>query len=121
MSPNPTGHSESPRLETQQESAQSLLESAQLLHSSLDLDNLLRHLLRSVMKQLLVSKELIAVEEDGRAGQIERMRVALARGLSQFSVKEKFDPDAATTADLDLTLPISDESRPIGLLAIGRP
>src|SRR5262245_14256960 len=121
MSPNPTGHSESPRLETQLESAQSLLESAQLLHSSLDLDHLLRHLLRSVMGRLLVSKGLIAVEEYGRAGQIERMRVALARGLSQFPVGGKFDAEAAIAAGLDLTLPIGDESSPVGLLAIGRP
>src|SRR5215510_8621317 len=108
MSPNPTGHSESPRLETQLESAQSLLESAQLLHSSLDLDHLLRHLLRSVMGRLLVSKGLIAVEEDGG------VQLALVRGLPKFAVGEKFDEEVAQAAGLDLILPIGDEAQPVG-------
>ena len=58
---------------------EALLESAQLLHSSLNIEDLLRHLLRSVMGRLLVSKALIAVEEN------ETMRVALARGLPKLS------------------------------------
>ncbi len=97
------------------ESAQSLLESAQLLHSSLDLDHLLRHLLRSVMGRLLISKALIAVEEDGT------MRLALLRGLPKFAVGEMFDEEVARAAGLDVILPIGDESRPVGFLAIGRP
>jgi len=44
---------------------EALLESAQLLHSSLELEDLLRHLLRSVMVRLLVSRGFVAVEEDG--------------------------------------------------------
>ena len=56
---------------------EALLESAQLLHSSLNIEDLLRHLLRSVMGRLLISKGLIAVEEDGA------MRLALARGSAQ--------------------------------------
>jgi sigma-B regulation protein RsbU (phosphoserine phosphatase) len=117
MTPDPTDHSSSERrpLEAQLESAQSLLESAQLLHSSLDLDQLLRHLLRSVMGRLLVSKGLIAVEEDGIA------RVSLVRGLPKLAVGEKFDEEVAREAGLDLILPIGDESHPVGFMAIGRP
>ena len=54
---------------------QALLESAKLLSSSLALNDLLAHLLRTVMGRLLISKAVIAVDLDGR------MRVALARGL----------------------------------------
>jgi nitrate/nitrite-specific signal transduction histidine kinase len=68
---------------------EALLESAQLLHSSLNIEDLLRHLLRSVMGRLLVSKALIAVEEN------ETMRVALARGLPKLVVGEKFDEETA--------------------------
>jgi len=47
---------------------EALLESAQLLHATLDLDALLRHLLRSVMGRLLVSRALIAVRPTARCG-----------------------------------------------------
>jgi sigma-B regulation protein RsbU (phosphoserine phosphatase) len=94
---------------------EALLESAQLLHSSLNIDDLLRHLLRSVMGRLLVSKALIAVEEEGT------MRVALARGLPKLSVGEKFNEEVAQASGLDLILPIGDIAHPTGFLALGRP
>jgi phosphoserine phosphatase RsbU/P len=94
---------------------EALLESAQLLHSSLNIEDLLRHLLRSVMGRLLVGKALIAVEED------EIMRVALARGLPKLTVGEKFDEVVARASGLDLILPIGDLTHPTGFLALGRP
>jgi phosphoserine phosphatase RsbU/P len=94
---------------------EALLESAQLLHSSLNIEDLLRHLLRSVMGRLLVSKALIAVEEEGT------MRVALARGLPKLSAGEKFGEEIARASGLDLILPIGDVGRPTGFLALGRP
>jgi len=94
---------------------EALLESAQLLHSSLNIEELLRHLLRSVMGRLLVGKALIAVEEEGV------MRVALARGLPRLAAGEKFDEEVARGAGLDLILPIGDLTRPTGYLALGRP
>jgi sigma-B regulation protein RsbU (phosphoserine phosphatase) len=94
---------------------EALLESAQLLHSSLNIEDLLRHLLRSVMGRLLVSKALIAVEEDGA------MRVALARGLPRLAVGDKFDEEVARASGLDLILPIGAQSQPAGFLALGRP
>src|SRR5262249_438245 len=94
---------------------EALLESAQLLHSSLNIEDLLRHLLRSVMGRLLVGKALIAVEED------ETMRVALAGGLPKLTVGEKFDEEIARASGLDLILPIGDLAHPTGFLALGRP
>jgi phosphoserine phosphatase RsbU/P len=94
---------------------EALLESAQLLHSSLNIEDLLRHLLRSVMGRLLVSKALIAVEEEGA------MRIALSRGLPKLPPGEKFNEEIARSSGLDLIMPIGDITRPTGFLALGRP
>ncbi|MGE0129816.1 MAG: SpoIIE family protein phosphatase [Blastocatellales bacterium] len=94
---------------------EALLESAQLLHSSLNLEDLLRHLLRSVMGRLLISKGLIAVEEDGA------MRLALARGLPKLAAGDKFDEEAVRASGLDLIMPIGGRERPAGFLALARP
>lgn len=94
---------------------EALLESAQLLHSSLDLDDLLRHLLRSVMGRLLVKRGMIAVTE-GRA-----MRLALVRGMPALKAGAVFDAEAARAAGVELILPIGDTEQPTGLLGIGRP
>lgn len=96
-------------------SMEALLESAHLLHSSLDLDDLLKHLLRSVMGRLLISKGLIAVSEDGV------MRHALVRGIPKLEVGEVFDEEAARACGIELILPIGREDRPEGLLGISRP
>ncbi|HZS09467.1 MAG TPA: PP2C family protein-serine/threonine phosphatase [Blastocatellia bacterium] len=92
---------------------EALLESAQLLHASLDLDDLLKHLLRTVMGRLLVTKGLIAVEENGV------MRLALVRGLPKLKTGEPFDEQAARAAGVELMLPIGDAAQPTGLLGIG--
>jgi phosphoserine phosphatase RsbU/P len=94
---------------------EALLESAQLLHSSLDLDGLLRHLLRSVMGRLLASKGLIAVARDGV------MRIELVRGLPKLAAGEEFDEAKARVFGIETILPIGKESDPVGLLAINRP
>lgn len=104
-----------PKLETTLESAEALLESAQLLHSSLDLDQLLRHLLRSVMGRLLVSKSLIAVSEDST------MRLALVRGTAKIAKGQEYDEAAARAAGIEVILPIGDQSEPVGLLGISKP
>lgn len=103
------------KLETTLESAEALLESAQLLHSSLDLDQLLRHLLRSVMGRLLVSKSLIAVTDDGT------MKLALVRGLPKLAIGQEFDEQVARSAGIEMILPIGDEKQPVGLLGINNP
>jgi sigma-B regulation protein RsbU (phosphoserine phosphatase) len=94
---------------------EALLESAQLLHSSLNLDDLLRHLLRSVMGRLLVGKALIAVSQDGV------MRLSLARGLPKLTPGDIFDETTVRANGVDLILPIGNEANPVGFLAIARP
>ena len=94
---------------------EALLESAQLLHASLDLDDLLKHLLRTVMGRLVVGKGLIAVEQDGAH------RIALVRGFPKLKAGEIFDPNDVREAGVTLLLPIGDETQPIGYLGIGRP
>lgn len=94
---------------------EALLESAQLLHSSLNLDDLLRHLLRSVMGRLLVSRGLIAVSENAA------MRLALVRGLPKLAPGELFDEAAARASGINLILPIGDQANPVGFLGIARP
>jgi sigma-B regulation protein RsbU (phosphoserine phosphatase) len=94
---------------------EALLESAQLLHSSLNLQDLLRHLLRSVMGRLLVAKAFIAVSHE------ETMKLELVRGLTQLKAGEAFLEADARRAGVELILPIGDELNPVGLLGIGRP
>jgi len=90
-----------------------LLESAQLLHSSLDLDELLRHLLRTVMGRLLATKAVIAVVGS------EGMEVALVRGVKGLSHGEEFNPEVAEQLGLDLIYSIGEVEAPTGILALG--
>ena len=94
---------------------QSLLESAKLLSASLALDDLLAHLLRTVMGRLLVSKALIAVNLDGS------MRVALTRGLPALSKGSLFTEETGRAANLDQFYPVSHAGMVIGMVAFGRP
>jgi sigma-B regulation protein RsbU (phosphoserine phosphatase) len=94
---------------------EALLESAQLLHSSLELSELLRHLLRSVMGRLVVPRGFVAVHDDGT------MRLALARGLRGLSAGQPYDEDAARAAGAHLIVPIGDQVEPLGLIGIGLP
>lgn len=93
---------------------ESLLESAKLLNSSLRLDEMLSHLLRTVMGRLLVRKGAIAIERCGR------MEVHLARGLgAAVEPGRVLDEAAMESAGLELRFPVGDP--PVGLLALGRP
>ncbi len=94
---------------------ESLLESAQLLNSSLDLDALLRHLLRTVMGRVLVGRGLIAVEEDGA------MHVKLVRGTAKIKANDLFDEATTRACGLESFFYIGDEMKPVGVLALGRP
>jgi sigma-B regulation protein RsbU (phosphoserine phosphatase) len=94
---------------------EALLESAQLLHASLDLDDLLRHLLRTVMGRLLVTRAVIAV-----AGEAD-LRVALARGAPRLKPGGRLEEAAAREAGIELLLPIGPPDDPVGLLGIARP
>ena len=94
---------------------ESLLESAQLLNSSLDLDSLLKHLLRTVMGRTLVGRGLIAVASDGK------MRIAQLRGLKNFKIGDDFDEQSLRESGINSFYPIGDAENPIGFLGIGKP
>ena len=94
---------------------ESLLESAKLLNASLNLDDLLRHLLRTVMGRLLVSRCVIAI------GSGADCKVALARGCPALPAGASFNKEAAKTAGLEEFFSIGDPDNPIGVLAISAP
>lgn len=98
-----------------QGSLEALLESARLLHGSLDLDELLRSLLRSVMGRLVVSRALLALaDDDGTA------HVAVSRGFKNLPAGSPFDPTHATDAGVEHLLPMGDPGHPTGYLGLGR-
>ncbi len=106
---------ESNGLKLDESRLQALLESAKLLSSSQTLEDLLAHLLRTVMGRLLVSKGVIAVDREGS------MRVALSRGLPALPANKPFSEEIGRAAKLEQFFPIEQGDQTIGLLAIGRP
>lgn len=94
---------------------ESLLESAQLLNSSLELDSLLSHLLRTVMGRLLVGRGFIAVEDEGT------MRLAQIRGLKGLKGGDVYREGVAREAGVHFIYRIGKTEHPIGLLGLGRP
>ena len=94
---------------------ESLLESAQLLNSSLDLDSLLKHLLRTVMGRTLAGRGLIAVETNGQ------MKVAQLRGLKNLQVGAAFDENLLRASGINSFHPIGDAENPIGFLGLSKP
>ena len=93
---------------------EALLESAQLLHSSLNLEDLLSHLLRSVMGRMLVSRAFIAVANEND------VRIALVRGLPGLKSGDVLDLDQTRSAGIEYVFSIGSEDHPVGFLGIGR-
>ena len=91
---------------------ESLLESAKLLSASLELDELLKHLLRTVMGRLLCLRGAVAIQEPGG------LRVAQSRGVTALGAGQPFSAAAAAEAGLAMVFPIGDASDPAGLLAL---
>lgn len=102
-----TGKLDTSRLEA-------LLESAQLLQASLDLDTLLRHLLRTVMARLLARRGLVAVRD--RNGELQ---LALVRGVPALAVGEAFREEAARAGGIQELIPIGPPAEPVGVLGLG--
>jgi len=100
-----------PRIDRHFEAAklESLLESARLLNS-LELDDLLKHLLRTVMGRLLVTKAVISIQREGR------MEAAFWRGMNGLEKQQLFGATEATAAGLAHHFPFGDG---LGLLATG--
>jgi sigma-B regulation protein RsbU (phosphoserine phosphatase) len=96
-------------------SLEALLESAQLLHASLDRDDLLKHLLRTAMGRLVVPRGLVATAEAGV------LRVALARGGRGLAAGDVFDERVARDSGLHVFVSIGDDTAPAGVLALASP
>lgn len=94
---------------------ESLLESAQLLNSSLDLDSLLKHLLRTVMGRTLVGRGLIAVSNDGI------MKIAQLRGIKNVRVSDEFNENLLRENGVASFYAIGEQANPIGFLGLGKP
>jgi sigma-B regulation protein RsbU (phosphoserine phosphatase) len=92
---------------------EALVESAQLLQSSLELDVILKHLLRTVMGRLLARRGLLAVRDTDGV-----MRVQLARGASALKAGSIYSDEAAQAAGIEKTFAIGAEE-PVGLLGLG--
>ena len=93
---------------------ESLLESARLLQSSLELDTILKHLLRTVMGRLLARRGLIAVSRPG-VGQV----LELVRGAATLACGAKFDLGAATAVGIERFFVIGSAEDPVGTLGLG--
>jgi sigma-B regulation protein RsbU (phosphoserine phosphatase) len=96
---------------------ESLLESARLLSSSLHLDDQLRHLMRTIMGRLLITRAVIALYDAGTS----TLRVALSRGVPGLKPGAVFDAAESTTYQLPHSTPIGDPAQPLGILAVGAP
>jgi sigma-B regulation protein RsbU (phosphoserine phosphatase) len=94
---------------------EALLESAQLLHASLDLDELLKHLLRTAMGRLVAARGVVATY-DG-----DQLRVSLVRGCRRLAAGAAFDEALARECGLGVFVPIGDDSTPLGMLALAAP
>ncbi len=97
-------------------SLEALLENARLLHGSLELEALLKSLLRSVMGRLVISRGLLSLAQGPAEKRVET--VAVSRGFKNFPVGGPFDAAASGVPHL---LPIGDPKSPIGHLALGKP
>src|SRR4051794_9926391 len=94
---------------------QALLESVRLLNSSLNLQDLLGHLLRTAMGRLLVTRGAVAIAEHGE------LRVALSRGVPGLASGSPLTQADAAGKKLELWYPIGPPDQPLGVLALSKP
>src|SRR5947207_8011776 len=94
---------------------QALLESVRLLNGSLNLQDSLSHLLRTVMGRLLVTRGVVALDEGGE------MRVALARGVPALAKGTPLRREEAAQHKLELWHPIGPADRAVGIVALSKP
>jgi len=90
---------------------EALLESAKLLHSSLDLNQLLQHLLRTVMGRLMVGRAVLVLDaEDGP-------RVVAGRGVGSLKPGARFNRAEAKSQGITHVVNIGE----VGILGFGEP
>jgi sigma-B regulation protein RsbU (phosphoserine phosphatase) len=92
-----------------------LLESAKLLNSTLDLDDLLGHLLRTLMGRYLIGRGAVAI----KSGHGEVVHVS--RGTPTLKKGSPFTEEAAQADGLELIFQIEVSERDVGTIALGRP
>src|ERR1051325_10271030 len=93
---------------------EALLESARLLQSSLEIDVILKHLLRTAMGRLLARRGMIAVRK--ATGE---MRVELARGASALVAGSLYSEEAGRAAGIEQFSASGTGAEPEGVLGIG--
>ena len=94
---------------------EALLESAELLHSSLDLDALVRHLLRTAMGRTVATRGVVTQRVDGTE------YVVVARGVKGLASGAPFDAVTAHAAGLRIFVPIGQPPDVLGTLALSLP
>jgi sigma-B regulation protein RsbU (phosphoserine phosphatase) len=94
---------------------ESLLESAKLLNSTLNLDDLLGHLLRTVMGRYLIARGVVAIQT-GDASVVE-----VSRGAAALKKGAIFTPEAAQSSGLELFFEIGTPGESVGTMALGKP
>jgi phosphoserine phosphatase RsbU/P len=92
---------------------ESLLESAKLLNSTLNLDDLLGHLLRTVMGRYLIARGVVAIQ----AG--DTSMVEVSRGAAALKKGATFTPEAAQACGLELFFEIGTSGESIGTTGVG--
>lgn len=93
---------------------EALLESAKLLQSTLELDLILKHLLRSVMGRLLARRGIVAVRKGGG-----EMKIEVARGAAALAIGSVYSEEAARAAGIERFFPIGAANDATGVLGIG--
>jgi phosphoserine phosphatase RsbU/P len=93
---------------------ESLLESAKLLNSTLRLDDLLGHLLRTVMGRYVITRGVIAIQSGGAC------TVQVSRGVAALKQGTPYTRDGARAAGLETFFEIGAPGEDVGVMALGR-
>jgi sigma-B regulation protein RsbU (phosphoserine phosphatase) len=93
---------------------ESLLESAKLLNSTLHLDDLLGHLLRTVMGRYLITRGLIAIQTN------DTCTVQVSRGVAALRQGALYSDEAARAAGLETFFEIGAPGEDVGIMALGK-
>jgi phosphoserine phosphatase RsbU/P len=97
----------------------SLLETSKFISSSLDIDVILSHILRTVMGKFLLTKAAVMLAEKP-VNEKKTFSLAASRGLANAPKQFASPDDLAKTHDLELLIPIHSSSRLLGYLALGK-
>lgn len=94
---------------------EALLESAQLLYASPNVEELLKHLLRTAMGRLLVTRGLVAIASNSS------MQVAVVRNVPSAKIGDTYSEANLREVGLNTIFAIGNATQPIGFLAVNSP